>query len=133
MDVVLLVGRILFAALFLGSGLAHFRQTAAMAGYAGSKGLPSPELAVRVTGVQIILGGLMVLLGVWGDLGALLLALFLLGTAVLIHAFWKESDPMARQMEAVQFNKDVALAGASLAFWWVFAQDPGLTITKSLF
>lgn len=41
--------------------------------------------------------------------------------------------PMARQMETVQFNKDVALAGAALAFFWVFSQDVGLTLTGPLF
>ena len=89
-------------------------------------------LATRVTGVQIALGGLSVILGVWGDLGAILLAAFLLPTALLMHGFWKETEPMAKQMEMVQFNKDVALAGASLAFLWVFAQDVGLTLTGPL-
>ena len=40
---------------------------------------------------------------------------------------------MSKQMEMVAFNKDVALGGAALAFYWVFAQDVGLTITDSLF
>ena len=134
MDIVLLVGRVLFGALFLGSAVGHLRQTAAMAGYAASRGVPMAALATRVTGVQIALGGLSVILGVWGDLGALLLAAFLVPTALLIHGFWKESEPMARQMEMVQFNKDLALAGAALAFFWVFSQDAvGLTLTGPLF
>jgi putative oxidoreductase len=54
-------------------------------------------------------------------------------TAALVRGFWKETEPMARMMETVQFNKDVALAGAALAFYWVFANDPGLTLTDSLF
>jgi hypothetical protein len=40
---------------------------------------------------------------------------------------------MAKQMETVQFNKDVALAGAALAFFVVFRTDVGLTITGPLF
>jgi uncharacterized membrane protein YphA (DoxX/SURF4 family) len=81
----------------------------------------------------MLLGALSVLLGVWGDLGALLLLVFLLPTAFLMHAFWRESDPAAKQTEMIQFNKDVALAGAALAFFWVFSQDPGLTVTGPLF
>lgn len=104
-----------------------------MAGYAGSRGVPMAKPATLATGVQILLGGLSVLLGVWGDLGALLLVVFLLSTAFLIHGFWGETDPMAKQMEMVQFNKDVGLAGAALAFFWVFSQEPGLTLTDSLF
>jgi uncharacterized membrane protein YphA (DoxX/SURF4 family) len=86
-----------------------------------------------LTGVQILLGGSSVLLGVWGDLGSLALVVFLVATAVLMHAFWRETEPMSRQMEMVQFNKDLALAGAALGFFWVFSQDPALTLTGPLF
>jgi len=133
MDIVLLVGRILFAALFLGSSIAHLTKSKEMGAYAGSRGVPMPVLATQVSGVVILLGGISVLLGLWGDLGSLLLVVFLLLTATMVHHFWTETDPMAKQMDMVQFNKDLALAGASLAFFWVFSNDPGLTITKSLF
>jgi uncharacterized membrane protein YphA (DoxX/SURF4 family) len=133
MDVVFLIGRILFAYLFLGSAVAHLTQAKAMGGYAGAKGIPSPELMTRLTGVQILLGGVSVLLGIWGDLGSILIVLFLLGTSFLMHTFWKESDATARQMEMIQFNKDIALAGAALAFWWAFDTGVGLTITGPLF
>jgi putative oxidoreductase len=133
MDVVLLIGRVLFVALFLGSAVGHLTQTDAMAGYAASRGLKMARPATVASGVLMVLGGLSVLLGVWGDLGALLLLVFLLPTAFLMHAFWRETDPTAKQTEMVQFNKDIALAGAALAFFWAFSQDPGLTITGPLF
>jgi uncharacterized membrane protein YphA (DoxX/SURF4 family) len=133
MDLVLLVGRILFVALFLASAMGHLTQSKAMGAYAGTKGVPSPVLATQVSGVLILLGGISVLLGLWGDLGSLFLVIFLLPTALLMHSFWKESEPMAKQMEMVQFNKDVALAGGALVLFWAFLQDPGLTITQSLF
>jgi putative oxidoreductase len=133
MDVVFLIGRLLFGALFLGASLAHLTKTSDMAGYAASRGVPMATPATLVTGVQILLGGLSVVLGIWGDLGALLLTAFLIPTAILMHGFWRETDPMAKQMEMTQFNKDLALAGASLAFFWVFRADPGLTLTGPLF
>jgi uncharacterized membrane protein YphA (DoxX/SURF4 family) len=136
MDVVVLIGRILFAFLFLTSGYAHFAQRKMMAGYAGSKGVPQPLPAVLAGGVALVAGGLMVLLGIWADLGALFLVTFLVPTAVLVHGFWKESDPMARQMETVQFSKDIALAGASLMLFAFFAfagDNLGLTITGPVF
>jgi putative oxidoreductase len=133
MDVVLLVGRVLFGALFVASAIGHLTQTKAMAGYAASRGVPMATAATLLTGGQILLGGFSVILGVWGDLGSLLLVVFLAGTAVLMHQFWRESEPMNRQMEMVQFNKDVALAGAALGFFWVFSSDPGLTLTGPLF
>lgn len=136
MDVVALIGRILFAALFLGSGIAHLMQTEAMAGFAASRGVPQARLATIATGVQIIVGGLLVLLGIWIDLGALLVAVFLVSTAVLMHPFWKETDTQARQMEMVQFNKDLGLAGAALLIMALYAgygADLGITITGPLF
>jgi len=136
MDVLVLIARIVFAYLFLGSPIGHLTQSKAMAGYAASRKVPSPQLAVLASGVLILLGGLMVLLGVWGDLGALFLIVFLIPTAFLMHGFWKETDAQAKQMEMVSFNKDIALAGGALAFLVLFAyagSDLALTLTDSLF
>lgn len=133
MDVVFLIARILFCFLFLSSGVGHLTKTDAMAGYTRSRGVPAAQQAVLVSGLVLVVGAMMVLLGLWGDLGSLLLVLFLVPTAVLMHGFWKETEPMAKQMETVQFNKDVALAGAALAFFVVFRTDVGLTITGPLF
>jgi putative oxidoreductase len=135
MDVLVLIGRIVFAALFLNSAIGHFTQSAAMTGYAQAKGVPAAKPAVLGGGVLLALGGLMVLFGVWADLGALLLVIFLVPTAVLMHAFWKESDGQGKQLEMVSFFKDLALAGAAIALFGFFAGVPdlGLTITGPLF
>ncbi|MFI5782239.1 DoxX family protein [Nocardia sp. NPDC051570] len=135
MDVVVLIGRILFALLFLGSGFGHLTQTDAMAAYTASKGVPAAKAGVLVSGVMLIVGGLSVLLGVWADLGSLILLVFVLPAAFLMHAFWKESDAQAKQGEMVHFNKDVALGGAALMLFAFFAHnsDLGLTITGPLF
>jgi putative oxidoreductase len=136
MDVVALIGRILFAALFIGSAFGHLTQTDAMAGYAGAKGVPQPKLAVLASGVLMLVGALMVLLGIWIDLGALLLVVFLVPTAVLMHNFWKETDAQAKQMEMIQFQKDLGLAGGALLIFALYSSfgDPlGITITGPLF
>jgi putative oxidoreductase len=136
MDVLVLIGRILFAALFLASAAGHLTKTKMMAGYAASRGVPAAVPATIGSGVLLLVGGLSVLLGVWADLGALLLVVFLVPTAVLMHGFWKETDPQTRQLEMVHFQKDVALAGAALmllAFIAHTGSDLGLTITGPLF
>ena len=136
MDVLVLIGRILFVALFLSSAFGHLTQTKAMAGYAASRGVRPAVPATVGSGVLLLVGGLSVLLGVWADLGALLLAVFLVPTAVLMHGFWRESDPQARQMEMVHFEKDLALAGACLMLFALISYagcDLGLTITGPLF
>lgn len=129
MDVIVLIGRILFVAVFLTAGVSHIAQAQTMAGYAQSKGVPQARVAVYAGGVLLTLGGLMVLLGLWPDLGALALVVFLVPTAVLMHAFWKETDAQARQMEQIHFFKDVALAGAALMLFAFFAGTPGLGLT----
>ncbi|WP_067697693.1 DoxX family protein [Nocardia jejuensis] len=136
MDVLVLIGRILFVALFLSSAVGHLTQTEAMAQYAQFKGVPAPKAAVFASGLLLAVGGLSVLLGIWADLGALLLFVFLLPTAFLMHAFWKETDPQAKQTEMISFNKDLALAGAALMLFAFFAYvggDLGLTVTGPLF
>jgi putative oxidoreductase len=135
MEIIVLVARILFAYLLIGSGFGHLTQTSAMAGYAQSRGLPSPKLAVQVSGLGFLLGGLAILFGIWGDLAALLIAVLLLIIAVMMHAFWKEADATSKMTEMVQFNKDVALAAGALAFLALFNHgglDDAFTVTDSL-
>ncbi len=135
MDVVVLIGRILFSALFLASAMGHLTQSKAMGQYAGAKGIPMPEVSVLASGVLLLVGALSVLLGVWADLGCLLLIAFLVPAALLMHNFWTQSDAQAKQMEMVQFNKNISLAGAALMLFAFFAHngDLGLTLTGPLF
>lgn len=136
MDIIVLIGRILFVFLFLSSGISHFAQRQMMAQYAGAKRVPAPMAGVLGGGVLLLAGGLSILLGIWPDLGALLLVIFLIPTAVLIHGFWRETDQQTRMNEMIQFSKDTALAGAALmlfAFFSYVGDDLGLTITGPLF
>ncbi len=136
MDFLVLIGRILFVPLFLSSAVGHLTQSKGMAGYAASKGVPLPQAAVVASGAFMLVGALSVLLGVWPDAGALLLALFLIPTAVLMHPFWKEDDAGTRQSEMIQFNKDLALGGAALMLLGLFSiagDDIGLLWTGPLF
>jgi putative oxidoreductase len=121
MDVLVLIARLLFCPLFLASAYAHFAQTEGLAGYAKARGVPSAVLLVRIGGVALTLGGISVLLGLWGDLGALALIAFLVPTALLVHHFWTDTDPQSRQLEQTMFMKDIALAGGALAFFVVYA------------
>jgi putative oxidoreductase len=135
-DVIVLIGRILFSLVFATSAVAHFTQTAGMAGYAKAKGVPAAQAAVLGGGVLLAFGAVSILLGLWADLGALALVVFLVPTAVLMHSFWKETDPTAKQMETIQFSKDIALAGAAVMLFAFFAyvgDDLGLTLTGPLF
>ena len=112
-DTILIIGRVLFALLFISSGISHFTKTPAMTGYAQFKKVPMAKFSVLLSGAMILLGGIYIAIGFYADLGALLLAVFLIPTAFLMHAFWKESDPTSKQNESIAFFKDLSLAGAA--------------------
>ena len=113
-EIALIAGRVLFALLFISSGINHFTKTAAMTGYAQYKKVPMAKFSVYLSGLMILLGGICIVLGFYADLGALLIAIFLLPTAFLMHAFWKENDATAKQNESIAFFKNLSLAGAAL-------------------
>ena len=118
MEIVLLVGRILFGGFFIMSGLNHFHNLGMMSGYAESKNVPFPSPAVITTGVMLVVGGASVLLGILPIVGLTVLIVFLLSTLVTMHDFWNLKDPQQRAGEQVNFLKNVALIGASLALMY---------------
>jgi len=135
MDVVALIARIAFTLIFLGAGAGHLTATTAMAGYAASKKVPQPKLAVQVSGVYILVASAMLILGIWPDLAALALVPFLLITAFVFHDFWNQESPETRQQEQMHFLKDLSLAGGALALFVLYASEghPGLNIVAPLF
>ena len=122
MSTIVLIGRILFALLFINSGINHFTKLEAMTGYAKYKKLPAAKLGVMLSGLMILAGGLFILLGVWADLGGLLIGVFGILAAFIFHNFWKETDATAKMNETIAFFKDLALAGAALMVFGLVAR-----------
>ncbi len=114
-SVLLLIGRILYGGFFVMGSLNHFTKLNSYKQYAASKGIPASALAVVVTGLLILLGGLSVLLGFQPYIGLLLIVIFLVGVTPGMHRFWSLSEPMARMADQINFMKNVALLGAALA------------------
>jgi putative oxidoreductase len=136
MDWVILTGRILFFFLFALSAAGHITQRKMMGQYAARKGVPFASVLVVLTGVQILAGSLLILLGVWADLGAALLVVFLIPTTLVMHDFWTIEAPEERQQDQVHFMKNIALAGAALmllGFFQQFGDGLDLMITDPLF
>ena len=124
MEILILISRFLFSLIFLMSGIGHFTQAETMAEYSKSKKVPAPGLAVFVTGIMLLLGGLSILLGAFVNIGAILLIIFLIPTAFIMHNFWTVKDPMMRQNDQVNFMKDLALAGAAFLIWYLYQTVP---------
>lgn len=114
MTIVLFIGQLLFAALFITSGIAHFAKLEAMTGYAQYKKLPAAKLGVIASGFFFLVGGILIVIGTYVDFGALLIAITLVLAAFIFHNFWKETDANTKMQEQIAFNKDISLAGAAL-------------------
>lgn len=109
-----LLGRVTFGGFFIYNGIHHFQQRRQLAQYAGAKNVPLPDIAVAVTGAEMVLGGASVLLGIKPRAGAALIAGFLAGVSPMMHDFWKHEDPLQRMNEMINFSKNIALLGAAL-------------------
>lgn len=114
MGLAVLVGRILYAYLFVMSGVGHLTQPKMMAGYAASKGVPAAGTLVMASGVLEIVGALLIAFGYQAQWGAWMIVAFLLPVTFMMHAFWTVTDPAAKMHEMVNFNKNLALLGAAL-------------------
>ncbi len=119
MDILFLIGRLIFGGYFLMNAWNHFKNLEGLTGYAQSKGVPSARAAVFVGGVLLLLGGLGIVFGIAPEASLALLIIFLVPVSYKMHAFWRESDPAKRGMEKVQFTKNMALVGALLMLYAV--------------
>jgi putative oxidoreductase len=116
MKYILLIGRILYAGIFLMAITYHFKADAI--GWAASKGVPLPNLLVPAAGILAFLGGLSIAVGYRARMGAWLLVIFLVPVTFWMHAFWNETDPMMMQMQMSNFMKNLSLLGSAFVIAW---------------
>ncbi len=112
MNYIVLLGRILYSAIFLMSVPGHF--TAGTIAYAAQHGVPLASLAVPLSGIIALAGGLSILLGYKARYGAWLIVLFLVPVTVMIHRFWGLADPAAAMTQQIMFMKNLSMLGAAL-------------------
>lgn len=117
-----LLGRVLIAIIFILSGfgkIGGFEQTA---GYMASKGLPMVPLLLTLTIVVELGGGLMLALGIKARWAALVIFLFMIPVTLVFHGFWAAPEA-ARQMEMIQFLKNIAIMGG-LSYIMAYGAGP---------
>ncbi|MGH2724140.1 MAG: DoxX family protein [Actinomycetota bacterium] len=135
--ILVLIGRILFSVFFIFAGLGfHVAKSKMAEGYAGQSGFPFPSLTGWPTGLWMTAGALSVSLGIWPDVGALMIAAFVIPAALYFHTFWKIDDPMQKQTQQAYFFRNViALGGVLLMVGFFAAVGSGLryAITEPLF
>ncbi len=98
--------------LFILKGMDHF--TSDVIQQAAKAQIPMPYLLVPISGILAILGGLSIMLGYKGKLGAWLLILFLLSSAFAMHRYWEVKDFTHAMMHELCFWKNLSLAGGAL-------------------
>src|SRR6202022_3600814 len=109
---VVVLGRFFFVLLFLMAGANHFSKQ--VIAFAASQGVPLASIAVPLSGVLALAGGLSILLGYRAKLGAWLIVLFLIPVTLMMHKFWTVQDPMMAQIQMILFMKNVAMMGGAL-------------------
>lgn len=114
MDYLFLIGRILFGGYFLMNAFLHFTKTRGYAGYAASKGIPAPTLAVVITGILLLIGGVSIITNRYTEWGLFSLIVFLVPVTFIMHAYWRVADPSTKAIEQIHFWKNLGLLGGVL-------------------
>ena len=105
----LLVSRILLAAVFIPAGISKFSGIEGLAGYIGSVGLPAATLLAWCAAIFEVVAGIAILVGFQTKYAALAFAAFCVFTALVFHF-----NP-ADQMQMTMLFKNLGLAGGFLA------------------
>jgi putative oxidoreductase len=122
-DVVLLLGRVLMAAIFLNSGFHKLAGLDGFAGYLAGHGVAVGAYPIAILAACIeFFGSLCVLIGLGTRYAAVLLALFTVVAALIGHRFWEISDPGMYMNQMNHFMKNVTIVGG---FLLLYAVGPG--------
>jgi putative oxidoreductase len=107
-----LVGRILFALIFITAAPRHFTHEGIQ--HAADLGVPWAAALVPVSGLMALAGGLSVATGYKARWGAWLLVGFLVPVTYMMHGYWKLQDPLEVHVQQANFAKNVSMLGAAL-------------------
>lgn len=141
MALLMLCARVLFAVFFVDSGINNLRNRDALAKRLAGPAMPAlirryPEFFNLGSTGLLVVGSVMLTLGIYPDLGALALAVFLVPVTLTTHPYWTAKDPVVRRQQRMAFLRNVSFFGACLFFFSFFAAyGHGLpfTVTDALF
>lgn len=104
------IGRVLLAAIFVIAGFNKLGGLEGTAGYIASAGLPAPMLLAVAVGVLELVAGLMLAIGWQARWAALALGAFTIVASVIFHAFWAVPAEQA-MVQQLMFMKNLAIVG----------------------
>lgn len=108
-----LIGRLLFALIFVPAGWSKIAGFSGVAGYIASKGVPLPEVCAAIAIAAELGLGLLVLVGWQTRWAALGLAIFVAVITPIFHNFWAMPEAQV-MMQQQAFFKNLAIAGGLL-------------------
>jgi len=111
------LARLLMSSLFVWDGIVQLRNPGGTAQYFASVHVPAPDIAVWISILVHLLGGLALLAGFYSRWAAALLALVCLGTALGVHL------PAGDPNNMIHFYKNLVMTGG---FLYVIAFGPGV-------
>lgn len=112
-DVLMLIGRLLIAAIYILAGFGKLAQPEGTAGYMAAMGIPMASVLVWPAGLVELLGGLALALGFQARIAALALVAFNIPATFIFHAFWS-ADAASAQVQQIMFLKNLAMSGGLL-------------------
>lgn len=108
-------GRTLMALIFLMSAVGNkIPNFDAVSQFMASEGVPAPKLLLAGAIVFLLAGSASLVLGYQARVGAALLLIFLILATYYFHDFWIITDAAARQLQTIQFMKNLSMMGAML-------------------
>jgi putative oxidoreductase len=111
---VTLLARLMIAVVFASAVANKVLQFSSTAAYMASEGVPNPKFALFGAIGLLLLGCVSVILGAWTRVGSLFLLVFLAAATFYFHDFWRVLDPGQRQLQTIQFMKNLAIGGGLL-------------------
>ena len=129
LDLIGLAARLLLLIVFVRGGYASSRHLSHTITVTAKTGAPLPSLSVPASQVFLWVGVISVGLGIWADVGALSLLLFLVPATYWGHAFWRFEGEQ-RQAQITNFLRNLTYLGGVLLILHV-ALTGGLPLTMT--
>jgi putative oxidoreductase len=105
---------LMLSVVFVMGGYRAYAQPGHRVEQAAALGIPEAETAVKVNGLAMVVGGVMLGLGIFPKLAAAGLFASLIPTTIAGHPFWKETEEAASKQQQTQFAKNLAMLGGLL-------------------
>ncbi len=122
------LGRVALALIFILSAVGKLQDWQGTLQMMTDRGLPMPDALLSIAVGLELVGGVLVVLGLYARWGAVVLLLFLVPVSVIMHNFWAVPEDQAR-MQMINFMKNVSISGGLV---FLLAMGPGPLSIDSL-